>query len=55
MVAQDERRNRIGERHAADDFGSHLRVDADLLKLFLRERAGFGEDVFRHRELADVV
>src|SRR5262245_36040766 len=35
VVAQDERRDRIGGRHAADDLGAHLRVNADLLELCL--------------------
>ncbi len=30
-------------------------MDANLLKFFLRERAGLREDMFRHRQLADVV
>ena len=55
VVAQDERRDRIRERHARDDVGADLRVDADLLKLLLRERAGLREDVLGHRKLADVV
>ena len=55
VVAQDERRHGIGERHAADDFGAHLRVNSDLLEFFLRERPGLREDVLRHGELADVV
>ena len=55
VVAEDERRHRIGERHAADDLGADLRVDADLLELLLRERSRLGEDVLGDRELADVV
>ena len=55
VVAEDQRRHRIRERHAADDLGADLRVDADLLELFLRQRAGLREDVLGHGELADVV
>ena len=55
VVAQDERRDRVGERHRADDVGADLRMGADLLELLGRERPGLREDVLRHRELADVV
>ena len=55
VVAQDERRDRVGERHGADDLGADLRVNADLLELFLRERARLREDVLGHGQLADVV
>ena len=55
VVAEDQRRHRIRKRHAADDFGADLRVDADLLELFLRQRSGLRQDVLGHRELADVV
>ena len=55
VVAQDERRDRIRERHRADDLGADLRVNADLLEFFRRQRARLREDVLRHRELADVV
>ena len=55
VVAEDQRRHRIRERHGADDLGADLRMDADLLELFLRQRAGLRQDVLRHGELADVV
>ena len=55
VVAQDERRHRIRERDAGDDVGADLRVNADLLELFGRQRTRLGEDVLRHGELADVV
>ena len=55
VVAEDQRRHRIRERHAADDLGADLRVDADLLELFLRQRPGLRQDVLGHRQLADVV
>ena len=55
VVAEDQRRHRIRERHGADDLGADLRMHADLLELFLRQRAGLRQDVLRHRELADVV
>ena len=42
VVAQDERRDRIRKWHGADDFGSDLRVQPDLLKLLLRQRSGLG-------------
>ena len=55
VMAQDERRDRIRERHRADDVGADLRVGADLLELFGRQRARLREDVLGHGELADVV
>ena len=55
VMAENERRDRIRERHAADDFGADLRVNADLLELFLRQRARLRQDVFGDGELADVV
>ena len=55
VVAEDQRRDRIRERHRADDLGADLRMDADLLELFLRQRAGLRQDVLGHGELADVV
>ena len=55
VVAEDQRRHRIGKRHAADDFGADLRVDADLLEFFLRQRPGLRQDVLGNRQLADVV
>ncbi len=55
VVAQNERRDRIGERHARDDLRADLRVDADLLELFLRERPRLRQNVLGHRQLADVV
>ena len=54
-MAQNQRRHRIGERHAADDLGAHLRVNPNLLKLLLRQRARLREDVLGHGQLADVV
>ena len=55
VMAQDERRDRVGERHRADDVGADLRMGANLLELFRRQRPGLREDVLRHGELADVV
>ena len=55
VVAEDERRHRVGERHRADDLGADLRVDADLLELLLGERSRLRQDVLGHRQLADVV
>lgn len=55
VMAQDERHDGIREGHAADDFRADLRMNADLLELFLGERARFGQDVLGHGELADVV
>ena len=55
VVAQDQRRHRVGERHGGDDLRADLRVDADLLELFLRERSRLRQDVLGHGELADVV
>ena len=55
VVTQNQRRDRIGERHRADDLGADLRVNADLLELFRRQRSRLGQDVLRNGELADVV
>ncbi len=55
VVAEDQRRHGIRERHGRDDFRADLRVNADLLELFLRQRPGLGQDVLGHRELPDVV
>ena len=55
VVAQDQRRHWIRERHGADDLGADLRMDADLLELFLRQRSRLRQNVLGHRELADVV
>ena len=55
VVAEDQRRHRIGERHRGDDLRADLRVNADLLEFFLRQRAGLRQDVLGHRQLADVV
>ena len=44
-----------GKRHAADDLGADLRMNADLLELLLRQRARLRQDVLGHGELADVV
>src|SRR5207247_7717758 len=55
MMAEDQRCDRIGKRHAADDFGADLRMDADLLELFLRQRTWLREDVLGYRQLADIV
>ena len=54
-MAEDQRRHRIRERHAADDLGADLRVDADLLELLLRQRPRLRQDVLGHGQLADVV
>ena len=55
VVAEDERRDRIRERHGGDDFRPDLRVNPDLLKLLLRQRARLRQDVLGDGELADVV
>ena len=55
VMAQDEGRNRIGERHGGDNLGADLRMNPDLLELLLGERPGLRQDVLRHGELADVV
>jgi hypothetical protein len=55
VVAQDQRRHRIRERHGADDVGADLRVDANFLELLLRQGTRLRQDVLGHRELADVV
>ena len=54
-MAEDQRRHRIRERHRADDVGADLRMRADLLELFRRQRPRLRQDVLGHRELADVV
>ena len=55
VVAEDQRRDRIRERHRRDDLRADLRVNADLLELLLRQRSGLRQDVLGHRQLADVV
>ena len=55
MVAEDEGRHRIRERHSRDDVGADLRVAPDLLELFGRQRARLGDDVLGNGQLADVV
>jgi hypothetical protein len=55
VVAEDQGCHRIGERHRTDDLRADLRVDANLLKLFLRQGTRLGEDVLRHGKLPDVV
>ncbi len=55
VVAHDERRDRIRERHGRDDLGADLRVHPDFLELFLRERPSLREDVLRHGELPDIL
>ena len=55
VVAQNERRHRVRERHRADDLGADLGVDADLLELLLRQRSRLRQDVLGHGQLADIV
>ena len=55
VMAQNQRRDGVGERNRRDDFGADLGVDADLLEFFLGQRSGFRQDVLGHRELPDVV
>ena len=55
VVAQNERRDRIGERHTGNDLGPYLRMNSDLLEFFLRQRARLRKNVLGHRQLADVV
>ncbi len=54
-MAQDERCDRIRERHRADDVGADLRMGSDLLEFLRRQRPGLREDVLRNGELPDVV
>ena len=55
VMAQDQRRDRIGKRDRRDDVGADLRDDADLLELLRGERPRLREDVLGHGQLADVV
>ena len=55
VVAEDDRRHRIGEGNRCDDLRADLRMDADLRELLRRQRAGLRQDVCRDGELADVV
>ena len=55
VMAEDQRRHRVRERDGADDVGADLRVRADLLELFGRERPRLRQDVLGHGQLADVV
>ena len=54
-MTADERSDRTGKRHRADDLGADLRVHLHLLPLVRRQRAGFGQDVLGHREFPDVM
>ena len=54
-MTEDERRDQVRKRHRADDSCANLRVDADLLEFFRRQRSRLGEDVLGHGKLADVV
>ena len=42
------------KRETGDEVGADLRVDANLVEFLDRQRAGLGEDVVGHGELADV-
>ena len=55
VVAQNERRHRVRERHTRNNLRADLRMDPDLLEFLLRQRAGLRENVLGHRQLADVV
>ena len=55
MMAFDVRRDRIRERHGADDVCADLRVDAHALVLVGRQPPRLREDVLGDRQLADVV
>ena len=55
VVAVDDRRHRIRERHRRDDLGAHLRMHLHPLELLGGQRTGLRQDVLGHRELADVV
>ena len=55
VVAQNERRDRIGERNTSNDLGPDLRMNSNFLEFFLRERARLRKNVLGYRQLADVV
>ena len=54
-MIQDQRRDGVRERHRRDDLGADLRMDPDLLKLFVGERTWLREDVLGDGQLSDVV
>src|SRR5689334_25432162 len=54
-MTEDERSDRVWKRHGGDDVGADLWVSLDLLEFLRCQRPRLGENVIRHRELADVV
>ena len=55
VVALDVRRHGVGERHRLEDVGADRGVQPDVVELRGCQPARLGEDVLRHRQLADIV
>ena len=55
MMAPDQRRDGVRERHLADNLRSDLRMTVNLEELLRRQGSGLGEDLRWHGHLADVV
>ena len=55
MVSAYDRHHGIGEANSFQNFRSHDGVNLHLLELFRRQPAGFRNDMFGHRQLANVV
>src|SRR5439155_21420554 len=54
VVAANQIRDGVRKWYAGDDVGANLRMPANLVKLFLRQRSGLGEDVVWHGQLPDI-
>ena len=55
MMRTHDRLDGIGELNAFQNLGANGRVDFHLFEFFGGERAGLGNDVFGHGQLANVV
>ena len=55
MVSPHDRYNGIRKSHSLQNFSPDHGVDLHLLEFFRRQSSGFGNDVLRHREFANVV
>ena len=54
-MGEDQWRHGVRKRNGGDDFGADLGMDADLLEFLLGQRSRLRQDVFRDRQLPDVV
>ena len=55
VMSAHDGHDRIGEAYALQNFRADQRVDLHLLELFRGQPSGLRDDVFRNRQLADVV